>query len=179
MRARTWMPFVTTLAALGCAHAGAGSQQNTFDLASNGGGLTVTCDMNGCSGPEVQLAVRAGELRGRVGQQAVAVQTSPGKIEGSIGQEPVQLTVREENGGLAINGMFAGQLGQLSVNPLEIQGRIGRCSYDLQSEGEGAYSGQRSCGRSPEPTTVHLPLNLKDQPQGQRAALLALLLASR
>ena len=171
-----WMGALAALALAGCAHGGA-EPQNTFDLAAGGGGMTVTCDMSSCKGPEVQIIARGDELRGSLGNRAFDVRTSDTQVRGSVGAEPVELTVKPENGGLAINGMFAGQLGSLSVNPLEIQGRVGQCSYDLQSSGDGAYSGQRSCGRAPVPTTVRVPAVVQNQPQGRRAALLALLLA--
>ncbi|MBS2028013.1 MAG: hypothetical protein JST54_08935 [Deltaproteobacteria bacterium] len=175
-------PLTTLLAAaLGLAACATTSSQpvegSQFDLSSRGGSMSASCSGASCTGPQISVRAEGNQVRGLLGNQAVNVTTSDKEVKGSVGSEPVQLQVRPQVDGLSINGTFAGQLGSLQVADQYIQGRVGRCSYDLKAEGPNRYRGNRSCGGLPQPTFVTLPSNLAEKPQGQRAALLAMLLS--
>jgi len=173
--------LTTLLAALGlaaCAHSSSGPAEGSrFDLSSNGGSVSAVCNGASCSGPQMSVNTQGNSVRGLYGNRSINLTTSDREVKGSVGSEPVQLQVKPQPDGLSINGTFAGQLGSLQVADQYIQGRVGRCSYDMKADGLNRYRGNRSCGGLPQPTVVTLPSTLAEKPQGQRAALLAVFLA--
>ena len=171
---RMWM---FSIYLVGCATSSASGPGQTFDLrAASGDSFTAVCGDQGCTGPEIQVQKSPGGFMGTLGTRAVDLKVGVGDVDGAVGSEPVHLTVSEQNGALRMAGMFAGQLGDLTLGKDELQGKVGGCSYDLKASGD-AYSGNRACRAGPSAATVKIPASITSRPPAERAALLALLLA--
>jgi hypothetical protein len=174
---RTAIGAVALLLLGACVHGSAvsGDPRSTFDLALSGEGssVTATCSVTGCTGPEIQVVLDAASARGMLGRDAIDLNFTDGTINGSIGSEPVKLTVDDAH----LAGTFAGSLGDLRVGADKIEGRVGRCSYDLRSKNGVDYQGQRACGGGPVQAALHLPETLLHLPRTERLAVMALLLA--
>jgi hypothetical protein len=102
------------------------------------------------------------------------------KLSGSVGAGSTELYVDDGPGGLHIRGRFAERMSDLAVQPDRVAGTIGRCQYDLQRPGgQGPwYEGQRACAGSVAGVKLALPASLASLAAIDRAALLAVFLAS-
>jgi hypothetical protein len=181
------IPALIASAALGlmaCAHgapngSSSAASADTFDMSVSGqGGVTVVCQGDRCIGPQVQVKTGPSGMQGTLAGRAIGLESTDAQVKGAVGTQPVLLQVQPKDGGLELGGTFDGRIGTLAVTPAQIEGTVGRCSYDLKSSAPDTYVGQRSCGGLPSATTVKLPRSLAARPQGERAAILAVLLAS-
>jgi hypothetical protein len=132
----------------------------------------------GLQGPLTNVSFFGDQLRGRVDGSPVNVRVDDLalRVTGILGEAPVDLQIRPTEQGLQVNGLLGGALSNFEVGPTALQGRIGRCSYDLRWTGD-AYEGHRACsGRNIEPVSVQQPRTLVTLPPARFVALLTLML---
>ncbi|NOJ82945.1 hypothetical protein HNV28_32295 [Myxococcus xanthus] len=133
-------------------------------------------------GPGVELRQRGAALVGQVRGSDVDVGWASGNLLGRVGEGTVNLRVLERTPepGLRLEGDFASQPSNLVIAPFAIAGAMGGCSYTLSVTGEG-YSGWRTCQPGttlqPGPVSLSLPEEVLRLGQGEKAALLALMLS--
>jgi hypothetical protein len=84
------------------------------------------------------------------------------------------------DGYVNINGLFAGQRGELEVRSDRIYGYFGHCYFDLRNRGEDAtgraYEGFRQCGRQAHSASLTLSPDLAKLSARDRGAVIALTL---
>lgn len=110
----------------------------------------------------------------------IDLHTAANKISGSVGAGSTELFVEDGPQGLHVQGRFGGRMSDLAVQPHRVAGTIGRCQYDLQRPGgQGPwYEGQRACSGAVAGVRLALPGALASMAPIDRAALLAIFLAS-
>ncbi|RKH11619.1 hypothetical protein D7Y13_32675 [Corallococcus praedator] len=141
--------------------------------------VRASVDAQGLQGPDLRLRMTNDALRGQAFQRPVDLKLSDQRIQGTVGQEPVNLSVRERPGVVEMAGNFAGQPSSLTLSPDELTGSVGPCGYNLIIERDRKhYSGTRACGDQRE-DNVHLaiPESLGEDSASGRMAALSLLLS--
>jgi hypothetical protein len=131
-------------------------------------------------GADLEVSRTAAGFRGVGRSGAVDLHAQGGTIAGTVGAGSTELHVEVEGGGLRIRGRYADKLSDLAVQPERVTGSMGRCHYDLQRAHarDPWYEGQRACGGSLVGVKLALPAALAALPAADRAALLAIFLAS-
>jgi hypothetical protein len=134
--------------------------------------VKVTPDGNGpladIEGPSTSAALFGDELRGRIDGSPLilTVDDHAMRIKGLLGQQPVNLRVRETEGGYHVSGLFAGSLSDYDVTWSDrdgLRGVVGKCSYDLRwAEPDAAFEGMGACtGGNIEPVFVQQPAPMR------------------
>jgi hypothetical protein len=79
---------------------------------------------------------------------------------------------------LRARGLYSGSPVDLTVSSDEISGIVRDCNYWLKGS-PPAFQGFRQCGMRPEqePTTVNVPQTLQSEPDAEKMAILAFMLA--
>jgi hypothetical protein len=118
--------------------------------------------------------------RGTGRSGVIDLHTAGNKISGTVGAGSTELFVDDGPQGLHVQGRFGARMSDLAVQPDRVTGTIGRCQYDLQRPGgQGPwYEGQRACGGAVAGVRLALPGALASMSSIDRAALLAIFLAS-
>ncbi|MCC6557082.1 MAG: hypothetical protein IT372_29370 [Polyangiaceae bacterium] len=170
-------------AAAGCEPASyPGSGASDFVMLTGGGRfVTATVDRGGILGAEVNLGrfdTDSGEaLRGTAFQQPVSLDIQGGRVDGIVGTAPFQVALsRPAAGAVRARGLVRGELSDYRIDDDKLEGRIGRCSYDLSRTSAG-YEGLRSCGGSPETAQVTLGPGFVGWSGGALMAALGVLLS--
>lgn len=126
--------------------------------------------------PEIRLAWAGDSWRGSVVNELVELETSGTKIKGFVGSSPVDLTVEVADAQTTVRGLFRAEQGELRIDAETLEGKIGRCSYDLRSLDGKSYSGYRSCRAPAEPARVTInTLGAHPLSSGRIAPLLLML----
>jgi hypothetical protein len=131
---------------------------------------------DGLVGTEVNLRKLSGRLTGSVGTQPVMMKLEPSRVEGHIGDNPIELDVVRVAETLQITGVFGDKAVALEVGSDQIDGHVGPCSLRLTPE-QGIYLGQIGCGGPPRAVRLTVPASLVAQPDDELAAMLVSLLA--
>jgi hypothetical protein len=125
---------------------------------------------------DVNLRTRPGRLNGSVGRQPVTMRLEPNRLDGHIGDDPIGLDVVRSGEELQIMGRFGTRAVALQVRPSAIDGQVGPCFFRLAPE-RGIYFGWVSCGGPPRQVRLTLPVSLVARPDEELAAMLVSLLA--
>jgi hypothetical protein len=118
--------------------------------------------------------------RGTGRSGVIDLRTADMKIWGMVGTGSTELFVEDGGQGLHLRGRFGERMSDLAVLPDRVAGTIGRCQYDLRRPaGQGPwYEGRRACSGAMAGVRLALPQALAALPPLDRAALLAIFLAS-
>lgn len=133
------------------------------------------------TGPNINISRSASGLRGEAYGRPVNLSVDPQaeKVDGVIGRQPVQLTVRREGEQVRVQGLLGGRLSDFVTSPQAIQGKIGPCSYQLVWTG-GAYEGSRACRRGQiEPMELRIPVSMSQWTPPEFIASLGVFLSAR
>ena len=136
---------------------------------ARGGGTETIAQMftHNLLGPDVQLGFFGHALRGRAFGVKVDLSWDAGHVIGLVGGARVDLTYRERDGRLELDGTFAGGATHLSFGPAAIVGNIGHQKWAMtQSEGQYVGDGMQ----------IDIPQALALREAGERAAVLPVLL---
>jgi len=125
---------------------------------------------------EVSLRKLPGRLNGSVGGEPVTMRLEPSRVDGRIGDNPIGLDVVRSGGELRIIGTFGVRAVALEVRASRIDGQVGPCFFRLAPE-QGIYLGQVSCGGPPRQVRLTVPVSLAARPDAEVAAMLVSLLA--
>jgi hypothetical protein len=146
-----------------------------------GASLTFKVDGRQLSGPQTSLLWTEDAVRGFLYNRKVNLTLEEGRVTGLLDGGQLQLTlVPIPAGGVQVQGTVGNVLSSFRLTPGQLEGRIGRCSYDLRGEEDrpGYYSGSRTCPGEPfVPTNLELPSTLQVSSPAAQAALLALMLS--
>jgi hypothetical protein len=153
-----------------------GDDAEYFVLRMPGGSHEAKLSPDGVSGSEVQLTRYEHSLRGRAYGSTVELNWTEEQVNGNIGGAPVDLKVEQEGSVLRIRGMYAGKVGNITVEPGKLHGTFGQCAYTMQTRQTGLYNGQVSCGGMPVDSTLQLPRKLASFYPAEIAAYLAVFL---
>jgi hypothetical protein len=125
---------------------------------------------------DVNLRKLPGRLNGSVGREPVTMRLEPNRLDGHIGDNPIGLDVIRAGDGLRIMGQFGVRAVALEVRSSSIDGQVGPCFFRLAPE-QGIYFGQVSCGGPPRQVRLTLPVSLVARPDAELAAMLVAILA--
>jgi hypothetical protein len=152
----------------------------TLSLRTDGGAVVVRVGDAEIVGSDVSLGrfaeAEGTAIRGRAFGRPVNLDATDGRVAGLFGGRPVDLSVARHGGALHVEGLSRGEPTSFVLGPRVLQGRVGRCSYELQRRGELGYEGRRSCGGPTERVTLRIPTMLACWSDEARAASLAILL---
>jgi hypothetical protein len=132
-------------------------------------------------GPDIELALLPDGYRGHSNSGLIDLRSSPDdRIMGTVGSVSTELYFEQTDDGFILEGLYAGKLGTLTINPERLAGSVGGCAYDLSRRGAGGiwYHGQRSCRGSVSGVQLELPAGLVNRTPAERAVLLAVFLGS-
>ncbi|RKG92641.1 hypothetical protein D7V97_40725 [Corallococcus sp. CA053C] len=152
---------------------------NTVSLETPRTTVRASVTAQGLQGPDLQLHMTDDALRGQAFQRPVDLKLSDRRIQGTVGQEPVNVTVRERPEVVEMAGNFAGQPSSLTLSPDELVGSVGPCGYNLIIERDRKhYRGTRACGDQREDNVlVAIPEALGQGSASGRMAAISLLLS--
>jgi hypothetical protein len=125
---------------------------------------------------DVNLRKLPGRLNGSVGREPVTMKLEPNRLDGHIGDNPIGLDVVRSGEALRIMGTFGVRSVALEIRSSGIDGRVGPCFFRLAPE-QGIYFGQVSCGGPPRQVRLTVPVSLVARPDAELAAMLVSLLA--
>lgn len=108
------------------------------------------------TGPQIHLRWIDHTWRGDAYGQLVELISEGDKIRGNFGPTPIDLTAQSDADKLTVRGLFRTELADLRISRSAIEGKIGRCSYDLKSEDGVQYTGFRTCRSPTEPARISL-----------------------
>ncbi|MFL5321958.1 MAG: hypothetical protein ACJ790_20015 [Myxococcaceae bacterium] len=128
-------------------------------------------------GSEIHLRWAGDTWRGDAYGQLVELTEKDGHVSGTFGGTPVDLTVEIAGDVTHVRGLFRTELGDLRIGPSAIEGKMGRCSYDLKSSDGSSYTGYRQCRAPTEPTRVTLSSFLPHPIGAGRAGPLLILIS--
>ncbi|MCY1043690.1 hypothetical protein OV208_20390 [Corallococcus sp. bb12-1] len=141
--------------------------------------VRASVDAQGIQGPDLRLRMTNDALSGEAFQRPVDLKLSDQRIQGTVGKEPVDLSVRERPDVVEMSGNFAGQPSSLTLSPDELTGSVGPCGYNLIIERDRKhYAGTRACGdRREDDVRVSIPKALGQDSASARMAALSLVLS--
>ncbi len=130
-------------------------------------------------GPGLQLDMTPESMRGQAFGRPVALTLEHGRIQGTVGEGPVDLQLQERTETVLLRGTFAGQPARFRLSHEELTGNVGACVFELIIDrNRRQYDGKRTCGSGPQtPVTVVIPSELKKDTDEQRMAALAIVLS--
>lgn len=134
---------VVALLATGCAHR-AGNKV-AASLWHAGGAPQLLEDGESLISADVRLGWSGAGWRGVAWGDTVELEATGNGITGFAAGSPVNLTVELSDDTTVVQGLFDHQLGVLRVSASHIEGRIGRCAYDVRSDNGTTYEGFRTC----------------------------------
>jgi hypothetical protein len=131
---------------------------------------------NGLFSAGVTLRKLPGRLDGSVGREPVTMRLEPNRLDGRIGDDPIGLDVVRSGDELRVMGRFGVRAVALEVRSSGIDGQVGPCFFRLGPE-QGIYFGQVSCGGPSRQVRLTVPVSLVARPDEELAAMLVSLLA--
>lgn len=158
------------------------AQDAEFSLRTEGDAVTAkasgTPDAGKLEGAQAQLRWTADTVRGTAFGAPLSVGIKDHTISGIYGEQPVRLMIDRREQKLEVRGLFGGQISNFRVSPKEIEGTIGKCSYDLDAK-EGSFVGWRKCGGAgQESARLSIPEPLTKLPDTTLALMLGVLMGS-
>lgn len=147
-----------------------------FSYTSGEGSFTVGLTPTDITGPNVLLSRTPQTLRGRLVNRTLDVRWTDDTVTGSYDNQPVNLRVEPTEGGSRVRGLWGGRIGDFTFTDKVLDGRIGRCAYTLEPEGDHYYGHSTCRSRNPTNTRITLPEGIKPPLNGEQAAILAVLL---
>ena len=150
-----------------------GDDDQYFVLRIPGAATEARMSREGLSGSDVQMTRYEHSLRGRAYGNTVELNWTEEQVTGNVGGSPVDLKVEQEENELRIRGLYAGRVGNFSIQPGQLQGTIGQCTYTMETDTGGIYTGNMVCGGGPVDATLQLPPMLAAFYPAEIAAYLA------
>jgi hypothetical protein len=145
----------------------------------HGSAVEARVDTSSIVGPNVNVGryrePEGGAMRGTAFGRPVSLELGAQKVTGIVGTQPFDVSVTREGGALRLTGLVRGMPSDFRIDPAAVNGKLGRCSYELVREGT-AYAGRRSCGGGTERVRLRLPDALACWQDAERAAALAVML---
>lgn len=176
MRATGWIVGVA-LGLFGCAQGlrlpETGDSAEYFVLRVPGGAAEAKLSREGISGSDVQVNRFEDSLRGRAYGMTVELYWTEEEVKGTVGGSPVDLKVEQVENQLRIRGLYAGRMGNFTIQPGKLEGSLGGCTYTMQTQDGGTYVGQMTCGGIPIDANLQLPPALATYYPAEIAAHLA------
>jgi hypothetical protein len=169
---------------LGCGGAGTGVGGPEIAVSTAGllSGMKAASDGR-VFGPEAELMRTEDGYRGTLRGLPLDLHTSPGRVYGHVGIQPVDLKVSFDGVVLQARGLFAGRLGRLELGPQSLSSSLGPCSYDFNRPvGRDHLAGERACMTGRElylPRILPAELDLPEafaQLRPERQAMLLIML---
>lgn len=142
-------------------------------------------------GPDTEVMRYEDEYRGHAFRRSVDLRVQSDLIEGAIGAGRTELHIERFEDGFAMQGMYAGNLGQLILRRDRLEGHLGGRVYRLRASPTepGVYESYRGpadapghmttgaiAGFSSGPTQVVLPAGFAALPAEHQGTLLAIFL---
>lgn len=161
---------------------GAATPTGPTTALSPGVSMQKTAEGTRIFGPQIELIRDDEGIRGQCAIGVVDLRAEKGTLSGIIGTGTTNLHIVPAAGNdFALRGMFAGKVGDLTVQSDKIQGQLGQCQYDLRAVAANdatsrAYNGSRRCGMGSQPTTFTMSPQMADMDLEDRGALIAILL---
>ena len=161
---------------------GAAAPTGPTTALSPGVSMQKTAEGTRIFGPQLELIRDEEGIRGQCAIGVVDLRAEKGTLSGIIGTGTTNLHIVPAAGNdFALRGMFAGKVGDLTVQSDKIQGQLGQCQYDLHAvaatdAASRAYNGSRRCGMGSQPTTFTMSAQMADMDLADRGALIAILL---
>jgi hypothetical protein len=124
----------------------------------------------------IELETSPGRLRGRVGTQPVDIRLEPERLDGTIGDHKIALDVWRSGDHLQIAGDFGERTVAMSVSVKDVHAQIGPCWYKLTLV-LGSYFGYMSCGGPAEQVELKVPVSLVTRDDRELGAMLTALFA--
>lgn len=169
------LPFLLLLALGACAHGPPAKTAATVWFPGNE--RQISEQNEDLFGSELQLTWAGDAWRGTAFGQLVELNAEDGHLRGNFGAQPADMTVEVKDDETRVRGLFRTELADLRISGKAIEGKVGRCSYDVRSEDGVHYSGFRSCRGPTEPSRVSLE-SFTPHPVGlNRVAPLVILLS--
>lgn len=142
-------------------------------------------------GPDTEVTRYEDEYRGHAFRRSVDLRVQSDLIEGAVGNGRTELHVQRLDDGFAMQGLYAGNLGQLILRSDRLEGHLGGRVYRLRANPNepGVYESIRGpadapgtrttgaiAGFSAGPTEVVLPTGFASLPPEHQGTLLAIFL---
>jgi hypothetical protein len=147
--------------------------------ADRGGVIAARVGARDIVGPEVNVAryhePEGGAMRGKAFGLPVNLAIGEGKVTGLVGTQPVDVTVTREGRALRVEGIVRGSPSSFRIDPRSVNGRLGRCSFELARDRD-VYTGRRACGGASEWVRLRVPDTLACWQDAERAAAFAVVL---
>lgn len=153
-----------------------GDDAEYFVLRVPGAAVEAKLSNDGISGADVQVTRYEHSLRGRAYGATLELFWTEEQVSGNVGGSPVDLRVEQEGNLLRIRGLYAGRVGNFTIEPGKLNGSLGRCTYTMTTQLGGRYDGQVTCGGMPQDATLQLPPMLASFYPAEIAAYLAVFL---
>ncbi len=178
----TLTALLVGLCPLACAHTESSGPSQEMVVRMPGYSSSFEVYADHYEGISLQVDHEKDELRGQSSLGAIDLDVRGFSISGLIGSGETNLYLNLVGDQVQTKGTFHGILTQWVWSPQVLAGQVGRCAYDMKSEGQGHYVGEILCGNGheigPQRGSIDLPAALSQKPLAERVVMVALLLDS-